>query len=115
MERCNFCGRSYRNFDEDLFKENLSDHNWDNIMNFDDVDLKWADYHQTITNILDQMCPIKKFKISKFKQPWITPQLLELIKDKDLKLRKAKKSKLTSDLVEARKTRNICTKRLCKA
>ena len=38
-----------------------------------------------------------------------------LIKDKDFKLAKAKKSKLPVDLTEARKIRNFCTKRLRKA
>ena len=114
-ERCTFYGRSYRNFNKDLFNQRLADQDWDIIQNFQDIDMKWEHFHQAIINILDQMCPIKKFKINKIKQPWLTPQLLELIKDKDFKLRKAKKSRLTSDMTEAKKIRNFCTKRLQKA
>ena len=47
----------------------MSGHNWDNMRNVENVNLKWAYFHQTISNILDQMCPIKQFKINKVKQP----------------------------------------------
>ena len=110
--KCAFYGRSYRNFDKTQFKNKLSEYNWDNLQDINNVDRKWAYLHKTISDILDEMCPIKKFKINKIKQPWITPQLLELIKDKDFKLAKAKRSKLPADWMEARKIRNFCTKRL---
>ena len=73
---------------------------------------QWAYFHNAIKNILDELCPIKKFKINKLKQPWITPHLLELIKDKDFKLKKAKKTKKEADWKEARRIRNYCTARL---
>ena len=40
---------------------------------------------------IDNMCPVKKFKIKQVKEAWITPQLLELIKDKDHAMKKPKK------------------------
>ena len=42
---------------------------------------------------IDVTCPIKTFKIKQEKEPWITPPLLELIKDKDHALKKAKRKK----------------------
>ena len=32
---------------------------------------------------IDKSCPLRHFKIKKEKEPWITPYLIELIKDKD--------------------------------
>ena len=86
-----FMGRSYRNFDKDLFRARLNDHNWEHLHDIVSPERKWAYFHQIVENILNQMCPIKEFRINKLKEPWITPQLLELIKDKDFKLKKAKK------------------------
>ena len=114
-EKCTFYGRSYRGFDKETFVKRLSDHNWNELHEFESAEFKWAYFHQVVIKFLDQMCPIKKFKINRVKQPWITPQLLELIKDKDFKFKKAKNSKLFDDMKEARQIRNSCTKRLRKA
>ena len=61
------------------------------------------------------ICPTKTFNIKQEKEPWITPQLIELIKDKDYALRKAKKQKDENLWKQAKQLRNVCTKRLRKA
>ena len=58
------------------------------------------------------MCPTKHFKIKQEKEPWLTPQLIELIKDKDLILKRAKKNKNPDLWAEAKHIRNNCAKRL---
>ena len=58
------------------------------------------------------MCPLKLFKIKQEKEPWISNQLIELIKDKDHALKIAKKSKDLILWAEAKRLRNNCTKRL---
>ena len=108
-------GCSYRNFDKDLFRARLNDHNWEHLHDIVSPERKWAYFHQIVENILNQMCPIKEFRINKLKEPWITPQLLELIKDKYFKLKKAKKSKKDDDFRKARRLRNCCTLRLRQA
>ena len=40
---------------------------------------------------IDNMRPIKTFEVKQVKESWITPPLLELIKDKDDAMKKAKK------------------------
>ena len=42
------------------------------------------------------MCPSKTFKIKQVKQPWISPRLIGLIRDKDRALKKEKKVKTLS-------------------
>ena len=64
---------------------------------------------------MDIKCPKKIYKIKQEKEPWITPPLLELIKDKDNALRKAKRRKDDNLWNEAKRLRNICTSRLRKA
>ena len=68
-----------------------------------------------INDILNLNCPIKSYRIKQEKEPWITPPLLELIKDKDSALRKAKRKKDEQLWKEAKRLRNDCTKRLRKA
>ena len=79
------------------------------------MNTQWKLFEQSISTILDEMCPIKTFRIKQVKQPWITPRLLELILDKDKALKKAKKKKKLNSWNEAKRLRNACTNGLRKA
>ena len=61
---------------------------------------------------MNNQCPLKEFKIKKLKEPWVTPELLEFIKDKDMALRKAKKTKSDADWEIAKRLRNQCLQRV---
>ena len=68
-----------------------------------------------MTNVINQMCPLKKFKVKTVLEPWITNELLEQIKDKDLALKRAKRSKRQDHWTEARTLRNNCLQDVRKA
>ena len=114
-QKCEFYGRSYRNYNKDIFQERIRDANWEFLDNELDVNIQWKMFEQNISTILDKMCPQKMFKIKQVKQPWITPRLLELILDKDKALKKAKKSKNHELWNDAKRLRNSCTNMLRKA
>ena len=65
-------------------------------------------FKDNITKIADTICPSKTFKIKKFKEPWLSNEILELIKDKDRALKKAKRSKTADDWKLAHRLRNNC-------
>ena len=113
--KCNFIGRSYRNYDVASFQDRIINSNWDFLHSEDSLKKQWEDWLEIITREIDIMCPIKIFKIKQVKQPWISPRLLELIKDKDKALKAAKKSKDPELWAEAKRIRNACTNRLRKA
>ena len=52
------------------------------------------------------MCPLKSFKGSKPREPWIMNEALEAIRDKERALRKAKTTKNEGDWEIARRERN---------
>ena len=52
------------------------------------------------------MCPIESFRVSEAKEPWITNEALEAIRDKDSLLRIARNTKAPEDWLEARRVRN---------
>ena len=56
------------------------------------------------------MCPIKNFRISQKKEDWITNDLLEILRDKDYFLSKAKKYNNPDDWNVARRLRNQAKK-----
>ena len=103
-----FTGRSYRHFDEDAFLNLLRPHLTQAIMNnMNDVNEKWDHFYTSVESELNKICPIREFCFKKDKPPWLTRDLLELIKDKDYLLKKARKSKLDIDKANARQARNL--------
>ena len=54
------------------------------------------------------MYPVKLFKTKVIRDPWITHEIIELIKDKDRALKKAKRSGNPLHWQTARRLRNDC-------
>ena len=110
--KCSFLGRSYRRYDKTVFQNNILNSDWTKFDDSPTIDDKWKELENIIRNCIDNMCPLKHFRIKQEKEPWITPQLIELIKDKDHILKRAKRSKNPAIWAEAKRFRNNCTRRL---
>ena len=104
--RDNFMGRSYRNFDYDQFATNLLRSDWRNFYLSNNVDECWDIMLNIIHDVLDPLCRLKQIKIKKKKDPWVSNDLLELIHDKYMLLKRAKRTGLDKDLSTARIARN---------
>ena len=113
--KCRFTGRSYRNYNKEEFQRKIQEADWSNYINQITVSNKWKEMLAIFYDCIDEMCPTKTFNIKQEKEPWITPQLLELIKDKDYAIKKAKKKKDPNLWNQAKQLRNSCTKRLREA
>ena len=59
-----------------------------------------------IRTVIDKMCPLKHYKVAQAKEPWITNEILEMIKDKDRLLRRAKSRNNPNNWLLAREARN---------
>ena len=89
MSKIKFIGRSYKNYDKEIFQENLKDFNWNEFFVEEDPDVCWSICISKIIKTLDEMCPEKEFII-----------------DKDKALRVAKKSNIEDDWKYAKYMRN---------
>ena len=110
-----FIGRSYRNYNKEIFQNEIANANWNDYNNEQTVKGKWEQFIHIISNKIDIYCPLKEFKIKQQKEPWITAPLIELIKDKDYAMKLAKKRRDPNLWAEAKRLTNICTNRLRKA
>ena len=54
----------------------------------------------------NHFCPVKSFRVKALKEPWITNEAVEAIRDKDKLLQKAKRSRREVDWIAAREARN---------
>ena len=114
-KKCDFIGRSYRNYNKPNLQLNLQNHSWVEFDNAQTVSDKWAVLLGKITLEIDKICPLRNFKIKQEKEPWISPELIELIKDKDRALKTAKKRKDPALWNDAKRLRNQCIRRLRQA
>ena len=64
-KKCDFTGRSYRNYNIDNFQSNLQNHSWEGFDNARTVTEKWKILINKITYEIDQVCPLRNFKLSK--------------------------------------------------
>ena len=67
----------------------------------------WTFIKDSIISILDPMCPFKTYKLPEAREPWITNEALEAIRDKDKLMAKVKKTKSERDWALAREARNL--------
>ena len=101
-----FTGRSYRNYDRTHLQMVLSNHDWTDYMNFNDVNHCWDYMLHLVHSHLDEICPICKRIVHSRNEPWITNEVLELIFKKNRAWKKAKKSKKDEDIAHAKYLRN---------
>ena len=115
IKKTTFKGRSYRNYDVNIFKQEIVEQNWNELFASTEPEKIWDIMLSKITEVADNMCPVKEFKIKKYKDPWITPEILDLINEKDRALKKAKKTKKELDWIIARHLRNNCLSKIRKS
>ena len=84
----------------------LNDFDWIDIADMT-VDDGWNAMYTRIKNVVDSLCPIKKYKFSKEKPNWLTNDIVLLMKERDRCLRKYSKTRLEVDKKEMRKIRNL--------
>ena len=104
--KMDFVGRSYKNYNKNTFCENLTKLDWNEYYACNNPNNAWKIMVNHIVYTLDKMCPLKRFKIAQEKEPWISNEILEKIKDKDRLLRRAKNRNTEQDWDIAKNCRN---------
>ena len=61
-------------------------------MNCDDVGKAWSAFHGLFAGVIDKVAPVKKVRLKQRSEPWITHEILELIKERDKVLLEFKRS-----------------------
>ena len=108
-------GRSYLNYNKELFQQQLKDHDWTSLNEITDANSYWNGLVSVVREYLDPMCPLKKIKIKNKDDPWITAELIDLIKDKDRARMIAKRTNRNEDWDRAKRLRNLAKMELRRA
>ena len=113
--KAEFKGRSYKNFDRKVFRDRLINLDWDSFYKIQDPNLAWDFILDSFLPILDIMCPIQTFSIKNYRPDWVTPELVEQIKDRDHFYIKAKRDGDEDSWNIAKHLRNITNYNIRKA
>ena len=89
-------GRSYKNFNNDEFQNELRNIDWDTLLNGKNSNDSLEIFYKTIEKLLDEMAPVKKLskKEANLKmRPWITINILKDMNERDSILKQCSKEK----------------------
>ena len=106
-QRVEFSGRSFKNYVCEDFQNDPTNLDWGPFYDSRERNKLWEFMEEKILQLVNRSCLIKKYKVRARREPWVTNEAIEAIKDKDRLLRKAKRSGKAEDWEIARRVRNL--------
>lgn len=101
--------RNWKKVNWDVIKHELNELNWESILQCTDCQISCDNLYHIITGKIDKHAPPKKCRIKNYTSPWITTEILSLIRERDKQKLKAKSSCSKKDWSEYRSLRNKTT------
>ena len=104
--------RSLRNYDKQLFLDELSAIDWNEMLapTNGDPDLMASVFNSVISSLMEVHAPLKRRKITSHHAPWITVEIKNLMKERDLAKKRSEKD--ASYWSDYKKLRNKVTSEL---
>ena len=99
--------RSYRNYNKDIFQENLRKLDWSILDLLDNIEDMWCMIYKAIEYEVNCMCPYKRIKISINRPEWMNRELLEYEIHRDILFRVYKRSKTQINYHRASHARKV--------
>ena len=107
--------RSYKNFDEGKFLEEVRNIHWWDLYLKTDVNEAVDLFTNKINSILDQMAPIKKFQTTTKYCPWLNKEIRQLIKQRNEAQKAMSENKTAENIEKYKNLRNRVTSYLKKS
>lgn len=100
--------RCMRNYDVSVFKEQLRNVNWFNVLNSEDIDKAWLEFKKLFLDVLNIIAPVKSVRVKQKSEAWFNGEILHLLGERNRAFVKFRKSKLDADYVMYKGLRNRC-------
>ena len=101
--------RSYAKYDPNNLCTDLANVNWNEFYTLHNVDKAWSLMKTTLLTVFDRHAPLVTKRVKGRVCPWMNSDITDAMKERDKVLRKARKSKNTSDWTLYKRLRNRCT------
>ena len=102
--------RPLKHYNCDVFKEKLSEVDWNPIFTTDDVNEAWSYFKTKFLLILDSLVPLKEIRIKHSSEEWMTQEILDKMKERDYWLQKHRQERHSNYFEKYKMCRNIVTK-----
>jgi len=89
--------RTFKNFDNVKFCNDLRDADWGKVINSNDIDNVCDNFTKITNDVTDMNAPLVTHRISSKTPPWITNELRKDIKERDFLKKKAVRSGCNDD------------------
>ena len=104
--------RSYRNFDPTVFVRAVQEVSWLDVYLSSEVDEAVELFTRKLTEILDEMAPMRSIQVRTNYAPWLCKDTLELMKSRDQVQKLASETKSRSDWLKYKELRNKINNKL---
>lgn len=101
--------RDFKNFNEQLFVDDLNKIEWDHIFSMNDVDDMLNFFNENVLYLFDVHAPQRTVRVSKPPAPWLTNTIKEMINLRNKAFNKYKKTRLLADFNFYKDLRNYIT------
>ena len=94
--------KSMKNYNVEKFIGSLVQADWSTVFTAVTVNEAWENFKIIFLKVLDNIAPVKQIRLKQKTEPWLTAEILELIKIRDMflyKFRKEKNSDFISNFV----------------
>ena len=98
--------RNFKNFDVNEFRSDINTQNWDGIKMFDNPNQMWHVWKTMFNDVVERHAPLRKKRVRSSNSPWITADLKERMRQRDILKIKAIQSKHPHDWAIFKATRN---------
>ncbi|MCP4266595.1 MAG: hypothetical protein GY777_13675, partial [Candidatus Brocadiaceae bacterium] len=89
--------RSMKNYTKELFIQKLSEVQFPDYSNFENVNIAYTDLFKRFMSVIDKIAPFKQVRLKTNTKPWFDGEILERIRVRDKLRKKYKKSGLQID------------------
>ena len=89
--------RSFKNFDEQAFLEDLGNTDWHNVINASNIDDATTAFNDNITSVLNNHAPYVRKRVKQYSPPWFNEDLSRSIKERDYLKKVASRTRLDKD------------------
>ena len=85
--------RSLKGYTKDRLCQQLDSSDWSGVLYCHDVCEAWSQFKSIFLGVLDVVAPSKEIRIKQSTEPWMSSEILDLIRNRDRCLNKYRKSK----------------------
>ena len=107
--------RSLKNYTPEAFHEKLCDANWRPCFMSTCVNIAWKSFQTIFLNVLDDIAPIKEIRLKQRTEPWMSSEILQMIKERDKHLQHFRKFGKSDDFKAFSCLRNKIQREIRKA